>query len=1114
MACKLDNDYDFYIISNSAGWEEKVIQDLQRENPDVKCLSRKDRTLGKYEIDNLIEPVKKCKKVLVGFTSEPVTDKLKYVSATAIQRMLDDNTLDQGKLILVKVTEDAVIPPSLETLSVFNGWEEGLCHKLVGNLLDQDILKISAKGLLHHSQAKIEKYLIKRQEKLCENACRFTPATMNTGCKVDIAELFTELELVKENDKKERRHLTTLENVSDIIKSKPGCKILIDGEGGIGKSTILRLLAYNWATDKSNNAFEGKIVFPLNIRDLEEDDGVLDHIGKQLDMEDFNLDTDLPKDPKLIKRFIKVNDKKIVWLLDGLDELKFNNKKIIGLFKRNAFENSTVILTSRSENIDEFKKECNLHVRVNGFSEENIGKYIDKHFAYVKSPSLGSSLKVELEIDQYAWKRNHQEAYSMSKNPMLLLSICNMWEERQTLPHDKADLFKEIFRSILNQFNKQQETYRKISDFEDTPLEYVNAMVLLGKCMYNSLKVNQLSINKRDLKGNPSMVEMALKLGFVYKDTPISKSNFEEMFMPPHKLIVESLVGFYLYKLCDSEATEGECSEDTKLLLAPLDENEWEVIRESEHLEIAREFTIGFLGTGAVKFLKHWITNNLSSYRSLMYCLNYVKKQHEVIVKNTIIDYMVGKNLEIKKYMVDISSSIRMFLRHITPDEHLDENEHFIHLSRKLHCLKYTVYDLYTFCDVMTANNNGKVIAHILGISTKLSIILNLSSIVMNEMIRECSNVGGIMGLRVINISNNNLSHIDGTLLGALLIMSPSLSELDLHNCRLTGDVINHMIIEVCNKGNKLTLGMLNISDNNFSNIDGTLLGSLLIISPKLWHFFIRNCNLSGDAMNHMVRECSDRGVKLALEMLFVNDNHFRNLDGNLLRSLLIISPRLWKLDIQHCNLTSVVMNDMMRFCSTPNRPVVLVLTALDISGNNLGNIDGTLLSSLLSISSKQLDELCMSNCNLLGFVLNDMIRNLAIRKVLLVLNRVDISGNNLRNIDGTLLGSFLIMSPKLWRLDMHNCNLSGDVMNQMIRECSNRRVELALEMLFINDNNFSDINGTLLRSLFTISPKLWKLDMQHCNLSADARNYMNMEGTRRELELVVHNRKKCCDVL
>ncbi|XP_071943856.1 uncharacterized protein [Antedon mediterranea] len=673
-----------------------------------------------------------------------------------------------------------------------------------GNRKSWFVIVLERLGLKKSDSKKIKEYLLQRQKKLCRQASKFTPATMHGRYTVDISQMFTDMELLKKRENNKGSKPTTLTEVVDVISSTPGCRALIEGEGGIGKSTILRHLSYNWATGQSIKVFKGKIVFLLSLRDLEQDDDILDMIVKEIDMKDFSRCTQIIKKVPF-QNVLMTHEDNLVLLLDGLDELRFNNPSVISLFRNKYLEKSTVILTSRSESIDEFVKESNVHVRVKGFNDESIGKYIDKHFEYFEEPQLGKSLKKELDIDTrletvrptWLWSkeddRKHPEAYAMCKNPMLLLSLCILWEDNQSLPENKTDLFKELFRSILNQFNKQ-ENIPKISEFEKTPAKYVNAMILLGKFMYDSLKVNQLSINKTDLTkhSNKAMVDMALKLGFVYEEAPISKSKFDNIYMPPHKLIVESLVGFYLCKLCESEGIENECS-DVRTLLTPLNDDEWEVIRESEHLYRATEFAIGFLGDKAGGFLKHWVTNSLSKYRYLLRNLNFVKKEHKDAVVNILINYMTSKDLEINNHLDDISTSIRMFIDYISPGVQCDG--HFIRLIMQLYCMQYYDRSVSAFCSKMALKRKGRVIAHILGIDDKCDgvEIENLSRDVFHDFVSECSLKQVQLALRHLDILDSNLHNIDVNTMSSFLIMCPKLRVLRMIDCNLSADDIRHV---------------------------------------------------------------------------------------------------------------------------------------------------------------------------------------------------------------------------------------------------------------------------------------------------------------------------------
>ncbi|XP_033116430.1 uncharacterized protein LOC117116480 [Anneissia japonica] len=1054
--------------------------------------------------------------------------------------------------------------------------------------VDEVAPPISKRPHLESQDVIIREYLLAYQKNMCSNATRFTPAIMRNRYHVDIAHMFTDLKLVQENNKEDIP--TTLEEVLEIVKSSSACKVLIEGEAGIGKSTLLRYVAYSWASNKSDT-FKGKIVFLVNIRNIDKGRTIVDTIVKEIDLEELFVKTDLPDDPKLIRRFIMNHDDDIVILLDGLDELRDGSESPISFFERRKMKNSKVMLTSRCEQIDEFIKNSNVHVKVQGFSRNTIEKYIKKHFDYMRMPALADSLTLKLQT--FSRDIIHSKVYAMCKNPMLLLAICNMWEDRQHLPNDIADLCKELFRCILNQFNKQ--TCNKISRFEDIPENVVKAMLVLGKCMYEGLKVNRLYINRKHLEGNKEIVDLALNLGFVYKEAPSSKADFEIIFTTHHKFTVESLVAFYLYKICQAEGLENKSMDEMNNVLAPLNENEWEIIRKSTHLRLTRDLAIQFLGANAAKFLNHWITNNWLTYHGLIEHLNSMPEKHREAVEKALIDHMTKTDLEIKPHIDDVCNSMRKFIHYINPDVEVSQDEHFIKLKRKVDKMIYLISDhklIGNLCKEKSAEQRGRLYAHMwiaapinerrfnalqsvltlddakyltseyqrlnikleinhcalynasittsylvyilsnapqlkyihLVQSTKLQLIIegcthcfgmniwedgvrsihrpnidkcnrNLSGVIMS-MIRECSIREVKLKLQVLDISGNNLSNIDGFSLTSLLIIAPEIVELNMNNCSLSGVIMNDMIRECSSKGVKLKLRLLDISSNNLSHMDGCTLASLFIIAPKLYYLYMNNYCLSG-VMNDMIRESGD---KLELSSLEISSNNFSNIDGcSQLASLFMIDHKLVVLHMENCSLSGIIMNDVMREFS--RRVIKLELSRLTISKNNLSNIDGCLLASLCIIAPK-LDTFYMKDCGLSGGIMKDMIRECLSRGVKLSLGSLEISSNNLSNVDGCSLASLFIIAPKLNILHMQECSLSGVIMNDMIRECLSRGVKLQLSFLTISSNNLSNIDGCSLAFLLINASKLSSLYMTNCSLRGVIMNDMIRECSGRGANL------------
>ncbi|XP_071948822.1 uncharacterized protein [Antedon mediterranea] len=1028
---------------------------------------------------------------------------------------------------------------------------------------------------------KIRHYLLSNQQKVYRTFHQFTPQIMNSAFEVNIAEMFTELELLKSN-KQEGNQPIELKGLVERIT--PKCRVLISGEGGIGKTTLLRYFAYNWATKDTFEIFKGKILFLINIRDLEKGDNILDAIVKPIELEDFSLSTGLSgDDPNLIKTFLMDHDDEIVLLLDGLDELRFQNKSPLRLFKRERLENSSVVITSRSVNIDDYIKTSNLHMQVKGFNWENVTKYIRKYFEHVQKSKLGDALV----------KKIHSHlAYEMCKNPMLLLSICFMWEEEQHLPTDKADLFKAFFLCILNQLNKQKNA-KKILKFEKIPNDYLTAMLLLGKCMYQRLKNNQLSFKENEINTLAISDEvddkLALQLGFVYEDTTLlKKSDLAKTFTAPHKLIVESLVGFYLYKLCEIDGLQNESK---NMLLSSLGDEEWENIRESEHLTMAREFAIGFLGVNAAKLLKHWITNSFPTYRSLIFLLKGVVNYKYLEEVETNLMKYITTTTKLDIQINDVCNALRIFLIHHRPNTNVHK-ENVLYLMRKVYdipsdeiagnlysdmppeakgkahahsliavsnqavilnwiygnCVNYVIdecekhnmkYDITKHC--INHKTTSAYLVHILTNSPDLTyiyaspntitgtvlndVVLGLQcyskSVLSGEVINATNKQPIMLTLTTLYISDNNLSQIDGALLASLICLIQNRSfqfgfpQLYMHNCNLSGEIMNCMITECSSRKATLGFHQLDIGNNNLSQIDGVLLASLICMIEDTGCIFsflllnMPNCNLSGEMMNNMITECSSRKATLRLSKLDISNNNLSQIDGVLLASLICMNKdssgrfRLLQLSMHNCNLSGEVMNNMITECSI--RKVTLMLSELDISDNNLSQIDGALLASLICMNKDssgriRLLQLSMHNCNLSGEVMNNMITECSIRKVTLMLSKLDISDNNLSQIDGALLASLICMNKdrsgrNCLLLGMHNCNLSGEVMNNMFTECSSRKATLGLCKLDISDNNLRQIDGALLASLICMTEcslgrrLLLHFNMKNCNLSGEVIN-------------------------
>ncbi|XP_033109705.1 uncharacterized protein LOC117110962, partial [Anneissia japonica] len=296
----------------------------------------------------------------------------------------------------------------------------------------------------------IKDSLITMQKQTYKDLNRVTPSIWHKSHIVDIADTFTELILLQSTRKDKREQVkekekeytdgeytneeytsdeeqqieqeqvkstsivqagkpASLTEVLGLIKSTDACKVLITGKGGMGKTTLLKYIAYQWATD-DKHVFADKLLFLMNIREIKECVKFLDIIMEKIDSNAIIKKNDL-NGPDSVEKFLVKHDKEVVIFLDGYDELETNTKDPLDLFKGSELQKSTVVITSRPDNTYDLINCCDVHIEVKGFSPRNIKKYIQKHFHSIGATKYGESLIKEFKLDSEYLNCAHLHCY-------------------------------------------------------------------------------------------------------------------------------------------------------------------------------------------------------------------------------------------------------------------------------------------------------------------------------------------------------------------------------------------------------------------------------------------------------------------------------------------------------------------------------------------------------------------------------------------------------------------------------------------------------------------------------------------------------------------------------
>ena len=162
-------------------------------------------------------------------------------------------------------------------------------------------------------------------------------------------------------------------NMNDLInKCVPGAKLMVVGQGGIGKSTLLSEIALRWQKQLHGPLSKFKQLYLIPLREVNNHTELMERIiCNDLQILSPNLETD-------VRRSLKFASSSAMFLIDGYDELRGRNRRkttINSLLAGEVSPNSCVVVTTRTyaeEHIENQFRHNYWRVQAGGFTSDNL----------------------------------------------------------------------------------------------------------------------------------------------------------------------------------------------------------------------------------------------------------------------------------------------------------------------------------------------------------------------------------------------------------------------------------------------------------------------------------------------------------------------------------------------------------------------------------------------------------------------------------------------------------------------------------------------------------------------------------------------------------------------
>ena len=286
----------------------------------------------------------------------------------------------------------------------------------------------------------------------------------------------------KDHTKSEKSSNSIEKNeISDIFKpfeAKEGSTItpkfiLIEGAPGIGKTTLCKEIAYQWA--KHSLLQNTKMLFLVHLHDPA--------ISNIRCLEDlihyfYNFNNGAAECSKQYANLLNnsINSNDITVLLYGYDEFDTSKDSLItNILDRKILPECKIVVTSRPTASDSLHRIADVRVEVMGFNDDSKTQYIRQELS--DDPDKMNDLQSYLDV--------HATINSLCYMPMMMTILVYVFKEKGNLPNNSTELYnKFIAITISHHLSKQKKSESLFISLKTLPTEYKPFLNDLSKFVF------------------------------------------------------------------------------------------------------------------------------------------------------------------------------------------------------------------------------------------------------------------------------------------------------------------------------------------------------------------------------------------------------------------------------------------------------------------------------------------------------------------------------------------------------------------------------------------------------------------------------------------------------
>ncbi|XP_035691617.1 NACHT, LRR and PYD domains-containing protein 3-like isoform X5 [Branchiostoma floridae] len=372
------------------------------------------------------------------------------------------------------------------------------------------------------------------------------PLAWNETFTMKIEDIFTTVDLVTRTRQGGNIERRALPSTVDALTARPDCpqprRILIEGNAGIGKTTEVSKLAFDWAEGRSTVLEKYDLVFPIALRKVDESQSLTEFIFDQL------LPEDVPFQESDLETYLKGNDRVLI-ILDGFDEwARHDGHDVTKLLTGKVLRDCCLLVTTRPSHAPQLQSlMCpDTQVEITGFSQDNIRTYVHRFFTGDEAKAAALVSKMDSSLIPTG----------ILATPIMLLLTCMMWEEKQDLVFG-GRIFP-LYDELVSFTIRRHCVRNNIVSDQGIPWNIRDALLCAGALAFNGLLESNLVYSKEDVVkycSADSLQELVL-LGILHRQESPSRLNPSDQFSFSHKTMQEYFAGLHFAKRLQNQTTQ------------------------------------------------------------------------------------------------------------------------------------------------------------------------------------------------------------------------------------------------------------------------------------------------------------------------------------------------------------------------------------------------------------------------------------------------------------------------------------------------------------------------------------------------------------------------------